>query len=162
MNVPELPLKSQPTPHAAPMLKLDWIPPGPRFIAKILVHCAVPSILTYISLSLFIRTLGIPLGHGIVVFLSGVSRPVHFFAHSLYWRPYADGRKAKELGAVSPPVIPGFALKVGAKVVASLRESYPGDIFLLWMKKYGYIYRIPTPHNTTVRLSSLLELQLRV
>ena len=140
------------------MLELDWIPPGPGFIAKILMHCAIPSALTYLCLSLCFQTLDISLRHDIVVFLSVISRPAHFFAHSLYWRPYVDGRKAKELGAVLPPVLPGWMITLGFKAIASLKESYPGDIFLVWMKKYGYIYQIPTPHNITVRLRHSLEL----
>jgi len=133
------------------------IPPGPRFIASILLHCAVASILTYVSLSLCLRALEISLRHDILVLVALVSRPTHFFVHHLYWRPYVDGWKAKQQGAVLAPIIRGPMANIGLKAIASLKEGYPADIFHVWMKKYGYIYQIPTPHNTIVRLCPMIE-----
>jgi len=131
------------------------VPPGPRYIASLVSQCVIPSAVTYLSLRVLCRILGVDFPSSGVVVVSALSKPLLFvIQHHL--QPYIDGRAAKQLGAILPPMVEGTFATAGEKVVQCVKTGYPGDTFNVWMEEYGPTYQVPSLGHPMVCVFQLL------
>jgi len=135
------------------------IPPGPRYIASLSSQCIIPSTITYLSLRILCRILGVEFPTSGALVVSGLSKPLLFvIQHHL--QPHIDSRAAKRLGAMLPPTVEGTFATAGEKVVQCVKTGYPGDIFNVWMEEHGPVYQVPSVGTPMVSLLQLVAILL--
>jgi len=128
------------------------LPPGPRLLLTLASQCVVPSLLTYLLLfPVSQRVFILPITSSTLVVLSLLAKPFAFVCQLLF-RQVVYRYNATKSGALAAPLVPGTAVHVGQKAVASLTSGYPGDVFQAWMLLYGWIYQLPDPTKLQVRM----------
>ena len=107
------------------------LPPGAQYLLRKLPRFAIPSIATYITLSLlqnqFDPSRRIPTW--VVITLAVLARPLIFLA-ALYYKPWADERAAAAHGAVLAPRVNLGPFSVVKELVEGVK-GYPGALSVL-------------------------------
>ncbi|KAF9475888.1 cytochrome P450 monooxygenase pc-3 [Pholiota conissans] len=122
------------------------LPPGPRFLLRLLPAIVIPCV-TVVGL---LRLIEIETGTSVPIwaFALGVLaiHPALFIFRRAYSR-YAEARAAAASNAFMPPHVveqwPYYGgLTIMRTLVNDLKNGYPGDGFLRWMEEYGPTYQL--------------------
>jgi hypothetical protein len=142
------------------------LPPGPRYVIRIVFQALPTSLAAYAILRL-VGYLGVvtPVWSPLVVLL--LAPPAVNFVME-YWRAYQDRVDAAAHGAMFVPRVSEGSAAITEKLVKNMHSGYPsacfivkremsgvptryvGDVYLPWREQYGETFALMTPPEPRV------------
>ncbi|PPQ95842.1 hypothetical protein CVT26_015972 [Gymnopilus dilepis] len=142
--------KIQPMSHLTMSIKVKSIysnfifmslPPGVRYVLQAIPSFVLPSTVVYLCLKFLQHQTELKLASWLVAFLTVLAKPVSLLVNKFYTR-LRDQRAAAANDAILPPTVSGNPLAVISKLVESIENGYPGDVFLEWAEEYGTVFQV--------------------